>query len=144
VHLVALPASVLSIVPQYRGYQFFVVNDEISIVDPRSHEIVEVISRSGRTAGTDTRRSTARLMLTEKEKDIILREVEMDGGSTMGLNALSEGAEVPRNVQVRAFPNTVVQEVPKVRGYKYFTAENRVAVVDPEGSKVELVINDRR
>jgi hypothetical protein len=68
----------------------------------------------------------------------------MDGGSTMGLNALSEGAEVPHDVKVRALPDTVVQEVPKVRGYKYFAAENRVAVVDPEGSKVELVIEDRR
>ena len=68
----------------------------------------------------------------------------LDGGSTMGLGAVREGAQAPRNVQVRTFPDTVVQQVPKVQDYKNFAAENRVAVVDPRGSKVELVIEDRR
>jgi hypothetical protein len=144
VHLAALPAAVLSIVPQYRSYQYFVANEQICIVDPGSYEIVEVIAAPGRTAGMDNRGAAARLVLTEEEKAIILREVEMDGGSTMGLGAVREGAQVPRNVQVRTFPDTVVQQVPKVQDYKYFAAENHVAVVDPRGSKVELVIEDRR
>jgi len=144
VHLVALPASVLSIVPQYNSYQYFMANDQICIVDPSNFEIVEVISGSGRTAGADTRASATRLMLTEEEKEIILSEVGTNGGSTMGLGALSEGAEVPRGVQVRAFPEQVVQQVPKVENYKYFTAENSVAIVDPRGSKVELLIESRR
>src|SRR5436190_21607482 len=38
VHLVALPASVISLVPQYRSYQYFVANDEICIVEPSSYE----------------------------------------------------------------------------------------------------------
>ena len=144
VRLVALPAAVLLIVPQYRSYQYFVANDQICIVDPGSYEIVEVISGPGRTAGVDNRGATARLVLTEEEKAIILREVGMDGGSTMGLGALREGAQVPRSVQVRDFPDSVVQQVPKVQDYKYVAAENRVAVVDPQGSKVELLIEDRR
>ena len=144
VRLVALPAAVLLIVPQYRSYQYFVANDQICIVDPGSYEIVEVISGPGRTAGVDNRGATARLVLTEEEKAIILREVGMDGGSTMGLGALREGAHVPRSVQVRDFPDSVVQQVPKVQEYKYVAAENRVAVVDPQGSKVELLIEDRR
>ena len=68
----------------------------------------------------------------------------MSGGSTLGLGALTEGAEVPRGVQVRAFPTTIVQKVPKVKDYKFFTTENRVAIVDPQGSKVTLVIEQRR
>jgi hypothetical protein len=143
VRLAALPASVISIVPQYRSYRYFVANDQICIVEPDSYEIVEVISASGRTAGTASG-GAARLVLTEEEKAIILREVEMGGGSTMGLGAISEGAEVPRDVQVRTFSETVVEKVPKVREYKYFTAENRVAIVDPQGSKVELLIESRR
>jgi hypothetical protein len=51
---------------------------------------------------------------------------------------------VPRDVQVRAFPDTVVRQVPKVQNYRYFAAENRVAIVDPQGSKVQLVIEGRR
>ena len=144
VRLVALPASVISLVPQYREYRYFVANDQICIVDPNSYEIVDVISEPGRTAGLDNRGGMARLTLSEEEKTIILREVGMDGGSTMGLGALTEGATVPRDVQVRPFPDTVVRQVPKVQDYKYVAAENRVAIVDPQGSKVQLVIESRR
>ena len=144
VHLVALPATVISMVPQYRSYRYFVANDQICIVDPSSYEIMEVIAASDRTARVDDRGGAAKLVLTEEEKTIILGEVEMDGGSTMGLGALAEGAEVPRDVQLRTFPQTVIGQVPKVQGYKYFAAENRVAIADQQGSKVQLVIEARR
>src|SRR4029079_5558103 len=36
VTLAPLPASVIAIVPQYRVYDFFVVQDEIIIVEPRT------------------------------------------------------------------------------------------------------------
>ena len=81
VHLVVLPASVISLVPQFRSYQYFVVNDQICIVDPRTYEIVEVISEPGRVAGGENRGS-ARLVLTEDEKRIILQNVEFDRSST--------------------------------------------------------------
>jgi Protein of unknown function (DUF1236) len=144
VRLAPLPAAVISAVPHFRSYQYFVANDQICIVDPRSHEIVEVISEPSRSASTGDRGGMTRLTLTEEEKAIILREVEMNGGSTMGLGALREGGEVPRSAQVRPFPDTVVQRIPKVEGYKYVAAENRVAIVDPQGSKIQLVIEDRR
>ena len=83
-------------------------------------------------------------MLTEREKEILLRDVDLRSGSTLALGALTEGAEVPRDAQLRSFPAAVVEQVPKVRDYKYVTAENRLAIVDPRGSKVELVIEDRR
>jgi hypothetical protein len=41
-------------------------------------------------------------------------------------------------------PTTIVQKVPKVKDYKFFTTENRVAIVDPQGSRVSLVIEQRR
>ncbi|KRQ14700.1 DUF1236 domain-containing protein [Bradyrhizobium manausense] len=36
VRLQPLPAEVVEIVPQYRGYKFALVKDEIVIVEPRS------------------------------------------------------------------------------------------------------------
>ena len=50
VRLVALPASVIAIVPAYRSYRYFAVDDRICIVDPATYEIVEVITISGQTA----------------------------------------------------------------------------------------------
>jgi len=144
VRLVALPAEVISIVPQYRSYRYFVVNDEICIVEPSSYEIVEVITTSGRTAGAENRGGGMSLTLTEEEKEIILSEVDMASDSTLALGNLAEGAEVPRGVRLRDFPAPVVQKVPKVKGHKYFTVEDRVAIADAQGSKVQLVIEQRR
>jgi len=141
VHLVGLPAAVIEIVPEYRSYSYFVKDDQICIVDPNSYEIVEIIQASGQVA---TRSGPATLVLTDEERSIVLREVDMRDGSTLGLGALVEGSDIPRDVKVRVFPETVVQKVPKLKGYSFFTAENRLAVVDQQGSKVLLVIEPRR
>jgi hypothetical protein len=38
-----LPSEVVSIYPQWRGYDFIVVHEKIVIIDPNTYEIVEVI-----------------------------------------------------------------------------------------------------
>jgi len=38
-----LPAEVITVYPNWRGYEFFLVNDEIIVVNPRTLEIVAVI-----------------------------------------------------------------------------------------------------
>jgi hypothetical protein len=43
VHFVTLPVEIVRIVPQYRGFDYFLVEDEIVIVDPHTLEIVAVI-----------------------------------------------------------------------------------------------------
>jgi len=144
VRLVALPASVFAVVPEYRSYRYFVVDDRICIVEPNTYEIVEVITVSGQTAVREDRGGQAKLVLTDEERMIILREVDMRGGSTLALGALTEGADVPREIEIREFPATVVEKVPKVKGFKFFTAENRLAIVDSRGTKVQLVVEDRR
>jgi Protein of unknown function (DUF1236) len=145
VRLVALPASIISVVPAYRSYQYVVVNDEICIVDPNSYEIVEVIAApGGRTARTDSHQGSTTLVLTEEEKAIVLRSVDTDRSSTLGLGTLTEGSSVPRGANVQAFPDTVVQQVPKLKDHKFFAAENRVAIVDGQGDKVQLVLEGKR
>jgi hypothetical protein len=142
--LAPLPTSVITLVPQYRTYRYFVANDEICIVDPTSYEIVEVIEARGQTAFDGSRGgggAHAALVLTPEEQAIVLRNIDLDSGSTLGLGSLSEGAPVPRGVRIEPFPERVVADVPKLRDYKYFTAENRVAIVDPEGTRVVLVVH---
>lgn len=43
VHLNRLPTRVIEFAPQYRGYEYILVGDEIIIIDPRTHRIVAVI-----------------------------------------------------------------------------------------------------
>jgi hypothetical protein len=39
----ALPASVVTIYPEWRGYDYVLVRDQILVIDPRSHEIVAIL-----------------------------------------------------------------------------------------------------
>jgi hypothetical protein len=39
-----LPAEIVTIYPDWRGYEFFLVRDEIIVVDPRTMEIVAVVN----------------------------------------------------------------------------------------------------
>jgi hypothetical protein len=38
-----LPAEVVTFYPEWRGYEFFLVRDQIIVVDPQTHEIVAVL-----------------------------------------------------------------------------------------------------
>jgi Protein of unknown function (DUF1236) len=144
VRLVALPASIIAVVPAYRSYRYVVVNEQICIVDPNTYEIVEVIALPGQTARVDGPAGQMTLVLTEDEKAIVLRAIDLDRNSTLGLGTLTEGSSVPRGADVQSFPDTVVQQVPKLKGHKFFAAENRVAIVDPQGDKVQLVLEGKR
>jgi hypothetical protein len=141
IRLAALPATIVSIVPAYRSYRYFVEGDEICIVDPASYEVVDVITSRGTVAQRSNNLNVG-LTLSEQDRMIVLREVDLGASSsTMGLGAVTEGASVPRSVELLDMPVTVVDRIPKLQGYKYFVAEQRVAIVDPNGSKVQLVID---
>jgi len=43
VHIQVLPAAIVEIVPEYRGYDYVLVGDEVVIIDPDTLEIVAVI-----------------------------------------------------------------------------------------------------
>ena len=43
VRFAPLPASIVEIHPAWRGYDYFVYNEEVIIIEPRSHKIIEII-----------------------------------------------------------------------------------------------------
>ncbi len=55
--LEVLPREVVAIVPQYRGYRFAIVEDDIVIVDPRTYRVAAVIPRRAGQASSRAVRS---------------------------------------------------------------------------------------
>jgi Protein of unknown function (DUF1236) len=49
INLLPLPANIVDIVPEFRGYDYVVVNDEIVIVQPSTRKVVEMINTGGAT-----------------------------------------------------------------------------------------------
>lgn len=149
VRLVALPATLVAIVPAtYRQYRYVVIDDEFCIVDPGTYEIVDVVAVSGPRSQTaqgprSSNGTTVALVLSDREREIVLRDINVRSDSTLGLGAFAEGAILPESAELIAFPADVVRDVPKLKGYRYFTAENRIAIVPAETRRVLLVIGPR-
>lgn len=143
-----LPPDIVEIVPQYRGYYYTIVRDEIVIVEPRTRRVVTVLHRSGtESTGSRTERSarggsraTARLHLDPEERRIV-REYALEHGPKVDRPIrLRVGQRVPGRVDTDEFPKEIVEEVPELREYEYFVVEDEVIIVDPWERRVVEVI----
>src|SRR4051812_7486574 len=136
IHLQTLPADVVEVVPQYRGYSFFVVRDEIVIVEPSTYQIVTVLPRSGGSTAAAPARSQSKVSFTDKDRDVVRKHVKSrperqatgSAAQTTGSSAkmvIRRGERLPESVEVEEFPETVYREAPALREYRYIHRENR-------------------
>jgi hypothetical protein len=140
VSLRPLPTTIVDIVPQYRGYDFFLVRDEVVIVEPRTHKIVDVIERGPSRARAETT-TTHRPRLSAHEREIIRRHASSrrhvtTGSTTRTTTEVTVGERLPDSVEVESFPETVYREVPAVRDYRYIERGDDVYLVDPSDRRV--------
>ena len=139
VELRPVPTTIVDIVPQYRGYDFFVVRDEVVIVEPRTHKIVDVIERGPTRASAET---TARhVKLSKHQREIIRRHATTrrtvtTGAASRTTTEVTVGERLPDSVEVESFPEEVYREVPAVREYRYIERGDDVYLVDPSSRRV--------
>lgn len=132
VDLRPLPPSIVEVVPQFRGYEYVVVRDEIVIVQPRTKKVVYVVHRSG-GGHSSGRRS---LHLTGERLTSVRRAVNSAPKVTREVR-VEEHSTVPRGIELRRFPETIIEEVPDLRSYEYFVEQDdTVVVVDPDSREV--------
>lgn len=144
VRLQPLPAEVVEIVPQYRGYNFVLVKDEIVIVEPSSYKIVAVLPYSGSsTAAAPARTEQRKTTFTDRDREVIrkhakARPVERERqttGSTVRTE-IRRGERVPEGVEIDAFPDEVYREAPSLREYRYIHRDSRTYIVEPQERRV--------
>lgn len=140
IELRPVPRTIVEIVPQYRDYDFFVVRDEIVIVQPRTHKIVDVIERSPSRARAETT-TEHRPRLSAHQREIIRRHASSKrhvttGSSTRTTTEITVGQKVPDTVEIESFPEEVYREVPSVREYRYIDRGDDVYLVDPSTREV--------
>jgi len=152
VTLRALPADLVTFVPQYRGYSYFVVEEQIVIVEPSTHEIVTIVPYTGKTVRTETRTTTARsekvpmasrsVSLSTEQRDAIRKHAvkKQTTRESSPSTRYKAGDVVERTVTIERFPETAYEEVPVVRRYRYFTDDDAVILVDPDEDRVVDVI----
>ncbi len=144
VRLQPLPAEVVEIVPQYRGYNFVLVKDEIVIIEPSSYKIVTVMPYSGRsTAAAPARSEQRKTTFSDSDRDVVrkhakARPVERERrttGSTVRTEIRS-GERVPDSIEIEAFPEEVYRDAPALREYRYINRDSRTYIVEPRERRI--------
>jgi len=135
-----VPTTIVEIVPQYRGYDYFVVREQVIIVHPQTHKIVDVIERGGDSrAGVSTTRER-RVNLSDKQRGYLRQHTTSrqttTGSARRGSTTIVIGQEVPQAVEIETFPEEVYREVPTVREYRYIRSGAGVYLVDPGTRRV--------
>jgi hypothetical protein len=141
VSLRPLPTSIVTVIPQYRGYSFFAVRDEIVVVEPRTYKIVDIIDRRGGGARAQAPASSIKpLNLTSQQKDIIRKgsasRTTATTGSATRTQTITVGQELPDTVVIEDVPETVYREVPAVRSYRYYNSGSGMYLVEPGTRRV--------
>jgi hypothetical protein len=139
VHYRPLPEDIVSIAPQYRGYNYVMVRDEVVIIEPRTRKIVTVIQEGGST-GTSARRSSIDIPV-EKRRRIHTEVIRSYHGPRDVHIQLRVGERVPDNVTLETFPATIYSEDPDLRSYEYVVVQEEVALVDPQSRQIVEILD---
>jgi hypothetical protein len=145
VHFQPLPSDIVEIVPQYRGYNFVVVRDDIVIVEPSTYKIVDVLPRAGRSAAqapasqpTTAAAPSRKSSFSDNDREVIRRHARSSRteergttGSATSTTRVRVGDRLPDSVEIRSFPDEVYRASPSLREYRYIERDNRTYVVEP-------------
>jgi hypothetical protein len=134
-------SSIVEIVPEYRGYSYFVTNEQIVIVEPRKKTIVAVLPASGEAARAQAPASS-RTTFTQQQREVISnRATTLRSSETVGLSGpIVVEEEIPATIELQEFPTEIVTEVPTISTYRYFRQGSDIVVVDPGPRRVIEVI----
>lgn len=133
-----LPASVVSIIPQYRGYNYVLVRNDIVIIEPGTARIVDVIERGSPAQARTTAATTERKAnLSRQQRDALRQDstrrttTVTTGSAPRVTRRVMVGDRVPDDVELREMPEEVYRDAPSVRSYRYMRGERGVYLVDP-------------
>jgi len=141
VRFVPLPSTIVAIVPQYRGYYYAVVEDEIVIIEPRTRRIVYVMPYSGGSRASV--RSESRLKLSQPNREFVRKSVKMRPRTAETTGVVTReiiiGEPLPETVVVERFPDTVYRRVPALRSYQYVVRDDDIYLVDRNRRVIEMI-----
>jgi hypothetical protein len=138
VQLQQLPSEIVVDYPEFRGYDYVMVGDEIVIVDPHSRGVVQVV---GGTEGRAAAETGSMRRFSQDQGDVIRQHVHRDRSARIEFDE-HRMARVPDTVVLEPLPDEVVTLVPDVRDYRYFIdSDDHIVVVDPSTNEVVDVID---
>jgi uncharacterized protein DUF1236 len=138
VHLFPVPREVIGFFPYYREYSYFVVGDEICIVNPATYEVVDVIDQ-GYWRGPG--RIVAGLHLSSAQSALVRDSIPRDFPEANLRLRLALGAEIPDDVELYDFPRIVVDRVPELREFRFLVTDEQIVIIDPHDRSIAVMVD---
>src|SRR6185295_4848962 len=131
--------ALLAVIPAYAAYRYLIVDDTICVVDPDSYAIVDVIPSSIEQVSSQSAKRPALALSTGQMRCVYAATPKDQARSDLRIR-LALGAEIPRNVELFAFPEEGLACAPELAGYRYVVVEGDVGIVDPVDCAISAVI----
>ena len=84
------------------------------------------------------------LDLSDEDRAFVAENVDRSAEPRLAIGGVSEGMQVPGGARLRSFPGDVRMRIPALEPFRYFVAENQIAIVDPNTARVVAVIDSTR
>jgi hypothetical protein len=131
-----LPRTVVQVLPQYQGYEFVMVRDEIAIVRPGTREVVDVIHEPGSSLSYAERTTTqgrGTIHLTDQQRSKLRDEARRFTTSQVS----SSGNQC---LSLQPLPASLAADNPDLKQYQMLAIGQDIVLIDPSSKKVVDVI----
>ena len=91
------------------------------------------------TTSKTTTETTGSISIAPEQRTIIRQKLATTKPVTVK-EKVTVGWTVPEDVELSAVPDTIVADLPSVKGYRYFVYNNDVVLVDPSTRKVVTIV----
>jgi hypothetical protein len=135
-----LPPDIVRIMPQYRDYEYTVIDNRVAIIDPRRREVVDILDD-----GPGYSRAPAygrdRVVISDDTRRR-LRELARSSSTTVGSTSVGGGGTSASNcLSLQPVPEELARNHPELANYRYLAIGDEVVLVDPQQQKIVQVID---
>ena len=140
VHARRLPSDIVRIMPQYRDYEYTVIDNRVAIIDPRRREVVEILD-DGPGHGREAAYGGDRIVISDDTRTRF-RELVRHSSTTVGSTSPSGGGTSVSNcLSLQPVPEELARNHPELSSYRYLVIGDQVVLVDPQQQKIVQVID---
>ena len=135
-----LPSDIVRIMPQYRDYDYTVIDNRVAIIDPRGREVVEILDDGPGYGGTAAY-GRDRIVISDDTRTRF-RELVRSSSTTVGSTSPSGGGTSASNcLSLQPVPEELARTHPELSSYRYLAIGDQVVLVDPQQQKIVQVID---
>jgi hypothetical protein len=135
-----LPSDIVRIMPQYRDYDYTVIDNRVAIVDPRRREVVEILD-DGPGYGGIAAYGRDRIVISDDTRTRF-RELVRSSLTTVGSTSPSGGGTSASNcLSLQPVPEELARTHPELSSYRYLAIGEQVVLVDPQQQKIVQMID---